>query len=759
MARGTLPVIALLVLATSVAMAAKAPPEAACLRSKRLAAALAARQVLGCHARAAKRGQPVEPACLARAEARLLKAFERAERKAARRGACWSTDDFDAVWSTVAAFGRDAASAIGAGERSKCDTKKLKLIGSSVHRLLKAKAGAKHSLAVERLERAVPEVTRRLADGFAKAERRGDCGAGENAPALVSRVAQLAGVAGTLRGRLVLTKRIRLPEPSHAGVLAQRDALEARGLTLADDGSWLQGPPVAARGWLVRFGEAEARTTLDGEFTIDVSLGAPLVGHVFHPSSDTFEVGPIGLVELAGGADTPAPARFEIETQGPCGMNEPSQHDAPQCHTAPVGTAGLTEEGGPINPDPELHPPLVEEDGVTYPNDDPAATQIVCLDYDGHLPQDTRNALGFPGSLCFDRVVEGCCENESASVRRQLNGFVRNVPVLDARAFPGPVACVRNHGGGRFCQELRPGDVAVRAGAALITAGGAGLVDVKAGERRVIVVHNNGCYGRTHVARVRSPMPPLGGVLERSRFFDGATLVHYLGHELYAPDFPIWYQAPAECPESEPPATDTFSFAADGAVARLTLSCVSTTTTTSTSTSTVTSVTVTSTTATTTTLPGCFWSGSTDLTAFAALPGDYGEFFLGGDLMAVDSFVVARDESLGHPPGEVVASFVTLGDPPVPVGATGAFPVVLMGTLGAEDTLLGYTSLQAIGTGTTVSLTENDGDVLAGTVSGTVFLFEPLPDGRTVPFSLAFRIERDPLDSAPASPRCTVPTP
>jgi hypothetical protein len=167
-----------------------------------------------------------------------------------------------------------------------------------------------------------------------------------------------------------------------------------------------------------------------------------------------------------------------------------------------------------------------------------------------------------------------------------------------------------------------------------------------------------------------------------------------------------------------------------------------------------------------TTLPGCtlasecpcFWSGSTNAVSFDALDGDYGEFYRQIDPNAVDGFVVARDESLGHPTGSIVASFVTLGDAPVPVGTTGSFPVFLTGELGAEAVIGGYTSLpfEGTGVGTTAVLTENDGDVLAGTVGGSVFVYDPLPGGTVVPFQLTFRITRDPADGTPDVPYCTI---
>lgn len=605
--------------------AVKPGPRQLCLRTKRRAAGGAARRALACHAQAARRGADVDARCLDKAASRLRKAFDKADRKAARRGGCPDTGDADTIWGAVATFGDDVTAAIGAGDaRSKCDAKKLKAVAGAARRLLVAKAKTKPPLGTEPLSRTIAKVNRKLAKAFAAAERRDDCGTGEDAVDVAARIAQLAGVGGMLRGRILGVKRIRMPEASQASVLANRAAFEAEGLSVADDGSWVEGPVVPAPGWLVTFGDATARTNLDGEFTIDVPAGAPLVGSLFHPSSDTFEVGPIALAQLAGGADEPEPVFVSIESEGSCSMNANPAENPTECHGAVAARRRVSSSAGDeeptlhVNPDPVLYPPLVEKDGTTYPNMDPAATQIVCLDYDGYVPLDAvgvRHPVGFPGSLCWDRVVMGCCDNERASVRI-LDPLLRHVPGLDPKDFPGPTSCQQNHGGGRFCQQLQQGDVAVGVGAATIGAGSSGFIEVTSGEKLPVVVHNNGCYGRTHVTRLPSPVP-LGGVL-LGNLFDGMTLSHIDGG-VYYPDRGLNYQTPDGCPDSTPHASDVFQFETDGAAAVVTFSCVPTTTTTSTSTSMMT--TTTSTTATSTTLPSCHFDATIGGVVVAAFDG------------------------------------------------------------------------------------------------------------------------------------------
>jgi hypothetical protein len=146
----------------------------------------------------------------------------------------------------------------------------------------------------------------------------------------------------------------------------------------------------------------------------------------------------------------------------------------------------------------------------------------------------------------------------------------------------------------------------------------------------------------------------------------------------------------------------------------------------------------------------CSWSGTADGVPFAGQDGDFGEVLRSGGGTAIETVIVGRDDA----GAEIVAGFTTFGDPPLPLGATGTFPIFVTGKLGAESTLLGYTtdernSVQA-------AITENSEDVLAGTLTGSVFFFEPFPDGKSGTFSLTFRITRDPLDSTETVSHCTI---
>jgi hypothetical protein len=191
---------------------------------------------------------------------------------------------------------------------------------------------------------------------------------------------------------------------------------------------------------------------------------------------------------------------------------------------------------------------------------------VACLDYNGWIQTGERGdssllgAISYVGSTCQMQVDIGCCDNEAASIRRQL-GQIFEVNL-------GPLGCTQNHSG-RFCQQITSGDIAARAKGAVARVGQRADVYVQAAEMAPVDVHNNGCYGETHVT-VREY--GLGGVLLGTPFFDGATLEHHEGTG-YLVDRQIQYSAPVECP-SDPDAVDVFDFEVDGAAATLAFHCV-----------------------------------------------------------------------------------------------------------------------------------------------------------------------------------------
>jgi len=270
-----------------------------------------------------------------------------------------------------------------------------------------------------------------------------------------------------------------------------------------------------------------------------------------------------------------APGRIDIElvTHGRCGMNVNPADDSAQCGAAaqaprlPTPAGHDYGERGVLNPDPTLYPPKLQGELGTYPNPDPAATQVACLDYDGFIQTGERGdtsvigAVSYPGSTCYIQVEIGCCDNEAATIRRRIANL------FDEKRFP-VLSCISNHLG-RLCQQITWGDIAAVAKGVIAFAGQRGDVWVQAAEKPPVDVHNNGCFGKTHVI-VREN--GVGGVLVGPGF-DGATLQHYDDANGYVVDRQIQYWAPVECP-SDPDAVDVFDFEVDGSAATLAFHCV-----------------------------------------------------------------------------------------------------------------------------------------------------------------------------------------
>ena len=88
------------VMLASHSAGASATPGQACSAVKIRAAAKRANVQLGCYARAMLQGAPVDQNCLARAEAALVRTFQRAELK----GGCATVNDTAAIGNTVGSF-------------------------------------------------------------------------------------------------------------------------------------------------------------------------------------------------------------------------------------------------------------------------------------------------------------------------------------------------------------------------------------------------------------------------------------------------------------------------------------------------------------------------------------------------------------------------------------------------------------------------------------------------------------------------------
>lgn len=149
----------------------------------------------------------------------------------------------------------------------------------------------------------------------------------------------------------------------------------------------------------------------------------------------------------------------------------------------------------------------------------------------------------------------------------------------------------------------------------------------------------------------------------------------------------------------------------------------------------------------------CSWEGLVDGVPFEGMDGDAGEFKLTAGGTAIESLTVER----GDASGSIVAAFTTLGDPAIPVGAVGAFPVFVSGQGElANGTMLGYHSASEDGSSVEAEITRNEPGVLGGIMTGTVTFIEPIPEGKVASFYLSFVVTRDPLDSSETVSRCVI---
>jgi len=552
-------------LAPSPAAARRKSRPASCEEARLLAVASYTQRAFRCHVVAAARGRRVAPRCLALAQARALASVQRFDRS----GACL-LDPRSADLIGLATSGVEETATVlrPTGGRAPCAARKLKVAGAAAGRLLTRRAQLTRVYDPAGLAEAVRAMAETVAAGFATAERRA-CPTVGDAGVVAAIVEQLAGLAGPLAGRIVLAKTIEFPTPAWPEVAANAALLQDAGFSVAMDGSSITGPPQPAGGWLVVLGSQRARTDANGVFRLDVPSGSPVEGQLYHPSNADMPMARFLLTEL-GTPSVPGQLDVELATKGRCGMNVNPAADSVQCggarsapHTA--HDHGLAERAV-LNPDPDLYPPKITGDLGTYPNPDPAAEQVACLDYDGYIQTGERGdsslmgAISYPGSTCYVQVELGCCDNEAATIRRRIANL------FDEERFP-VLSCFPNHRG-RYCQQITKGDIAARAKSVTARASERGDIYVTPTEKPTVDVHNNGCYGETHVT-VRENA--VGGVLVAPGF-DGVTLPHDDG-SAYFVDRQLQYWPPFECP-ADPEAVDIFDFEVDGAVTTLAFHCV-----------------------------------------------------------------------------------------------------------------------------------------------------------------------------------------
>ena len=427
-------------------VAAKRPapdPAALCAARKLAATGGTALADLRCHGKAAAKGRVVEASCVAGPRQRLAGAFGKAERP----GSCAATGDAGAVADGLEQRARDLADLLRPfAARSKCAAKQLKALGVAAKKLYRARAKFVVDTDQAKLDGARAAARARVERAFAKAARKGGCVTLDAPTTPGTLTERAAGTAGPLQVRIEAVKRIRIAAAARAEILAKRAAVEAAGFTVADDGSVLTGTPVPASGWLVTLGSGRGRSDIAGIVTLDVPVDAPAEGQTSPRLRRHLRRRPRvpkRAPARGGGAPDdhvrdhePRPLRDEREPRRRLGA-VPRGRDGDESRPC-AAPRRVRRRGEPAQPRPDAVPPKITTEFGTYPNPDPAAEQIACLDYDGFIESHTdrgdsseTGVIAYPGSTCNIQVNLGCCDNEAADIGRRFTSAVDPVAVPD----------------------------------------------------------------------------------------------------------------------------------------------------------------------------------------------------------------------------------------------------------------------------------------------------------------------------------------
>lgn len=445
-------------------------------------------------------------------------------------------------------------------------------------------------------------VTTKAEDTVATSASKPDIGEA----AFDKRRAVTPGRISPVTGKALLLLRMKVSDELRPSLEGMRNELLAEGMTLDAEG--LHYPLKPAVSYTVRIDGMEAKTLLDGTFTLPFPPAASSVGEI--RSSDgrireTF----VPSVLVAEGSEIRDPILIELElSDGPNGMNdypsglaslaehagahglgdaghehqgeEPSGHDAHDHSTMAGGPASLAEEKPPDQGFP------CSSHATCKPAKCPS--QRCCLDYDGRCKDSPLRRWDDCGlrlqqfilSTCAWWVNTGCCINEGAIVN-----------ILPGVLGPG---CYDNHRG-RECQDidastlglqLTTRDVAQNKAADPRTLLGEDrallqteTVNVPCGATAQVQLHNNTCDNYTNLS--------FNGFLDRSSCPAGGSvsstgdLAHFAGTGFagtstegtaayrHIVDQPIVYTAPSEIRSCGGVGTDVLSAIAGGFVRKV----------------------------------------------------------------------------------------------------------------------------------------------------------------------------------------------
>jgi len=148
---------------------------------------------MNCHAKATKKGEPVDPACQLKAEDKHDSAFTKAEGK----GGCATTGDAAAIGADVDQFATDTATALAPAankDAQVCASKKMKAAGKKTKSF--ATCYAKAAKKAEVVDAAcLSKAEGKFDSAFAKAEAKGGCTTVGDSAAIMALVDALIGGA------------------------------------------------------------------------------------------------------------------------------------------------------------------------------------------------------------------------------------------------------------------------------------------------------------------------------------------------------------------------------------------------------------------------------------------------------------------------------------------------------------------------------------------------------------------------------------
>ncbi|MFN8610051.1 MAG: hypothetical protein U0931_21090 [Vulcanimicrobiota bacterium] len=373
--------------------------------------------------------------------------------------------------------------------------------------------------------------------------------------------------SGPLFGKLyTLPALLVLNQPSANLIQTLQTQAQARGINFVLDQGVGLFPPAPASGWLIRVGSFETVSAFDGSFQLPAGLSGS--GEIIHPSGSqktTFQ-----LSALSGSAEAPRSLVIPQPFRGPCGMSEGDtdtfcvpQRVAPRASSEIQARFQPAQWVQPANPRIPSYGVRTMERG-TYP---PPHDYIVhhCPDSDGpFLPDNEDEKIRYLGSTCNYNVLDGACPNENPISDQEYQQFASNLgfnpsaqiglgslvgvarrhielpfqpelltPPINTGLFD--TNCLLNHGG-RVCGMFQLGDISIDAGT-VTRAGETIHLKVIPGAHGELVVHNNGVFGYTDIARdgdavvsLNSPDMSNHDLHQLLRHFDlgvGQTPPHY----------------------------------------------------------------------------------------------------------------------------------------------------------------------------------------------------------------------------------------